>query len=213
MVIEEFTFFFVVKAGTSIQNVSTDCTRKKVCRCCTKDRSATKQQSGERPFFTSLDQIVCGQWILCPTLFLMAENLERYQLLMSSRENVVNALEKIVQQRGTPKQIRCDNGPEFISRVLDKWCYEKGVELHFSRKGRPTDNAYVESFNGKFRDECLSFHWFMSLDDAREKIEAWRWEYNDRRPHYSLNFKTPSEFAFHAGLEELKKETEPKSLN
>lgn len=128
-------------------------------------------------------------------------------------EHVVNALEKIAQQRGTPKQIRCDNGPEFISRVLDKWCYEKGIELDFSRKGRPTDNAHVESFNGKFRDECLSFHWFMSFDDARRKIEAWRWEYNDRRPHYFLNFNTPSEFAFHAGLEELKKKAESKSLN
>lgn len=118
-----------------------------------------------------------------------------------------------MQQRGIPKQIRCENGPEFSSRVLDKWCYEESMELDFSRKGRPADNAHVESFNGKFRDECLSFHWFMSFDDAREKIEAWRWEYNDRRPHYFLNFNTPSEFAFHAGLEELEKEANSESLN
>lgn len=82
-----------------------------------------------------------------------------------------------------------------ISKALDKWCYEKKIEIAFSRKGKPTDNAYCESFNSSFRDECLNFHWFMSLEDAREKIEGWRREYNDHRPHYSLKFKTPSEFA------------------
>jgi putative transposase len=126
-------------------------------------------------------------------------------------EQVVSALELIVATRGRPKTIHCDNGPEFISKVLDKWCYENGVELDFSRKGKPTDNAYVESFNGRFRDECLNFHWFMSLADARDKIEAWRREYNDQRPHYSLNFKTPSEFAHYASSHTQESEESQKS--
>ena len=91
-----------------------------------------------------------------------------------------------------------DNGSEFISRALDKWAYEHNVVLDFSRPGKPTDNAYIESFNGSFRDECLNAHWFLSLDDAREKIESWRRDYNEFRPHSSLNNLTPKEFsAYH----------------
>jgi len=78
---------------------------------------------------------------------------------------------------------------------LDKWAYEHGVELDFSRPGKPTDNAWVESFNGRLRQECLNAHWFMSLADAQAKIEAWRRDYNESRPHYALNWLTPAEFA------------------
>jgi putative transposase len=105
------------------------------------------------------------------------------------------------KQKRLPKRIKVDNGSEFISKVLDKWAYEHKVELEFSRPGKPTDNAYIESFNGSFRDECLNTNWFMSLKDALEKIETWRKNYNEFRPHSSLNNMTPNEFAnFHKGL-------------
>ena len=109
-------------------------------------------------------------------------------------EDVVRVVEQIKAMRGTPNFIRVDNGPEFISKELDKWAYENKVTLDFSRPGKPTDNAYIESFNGSFRDECLNINWFLSLDDAREKIEEWRRDYNDWRPHSSLDNLTPSEY-------------------
>jgi putative transposase len=86
-------------------------------------------------------------------------------------------------------------GPEFISKVLDKWAYEHKVSLNFSRPGKPTDDAYIESFNGRFREECLNANWFLSLEDARTKIEAWRRDYNEVRPHSALDWLTPSEYA------------------
>ena len=110
-------------------------------------------------------------------------------------EDVVRVLTAITYERGAPRTIKSDNGSEFISKVMDKWAYEKGVELDFSRPGKPTDNANVESFNGRLRQECLNATWFMSLDDARGKIEAWRQYYNESRPHSSLDWTTPAEFA------------------
>lgn len=86
-----------------------------------------------------------------------------------------------------------DNGPEFVSRDLDLWAYQKNVILDFSRPGKPTDNAFIESFNGKFRAECLNTHWFLSLEDAREKMEAWRRDYNEVRPHSAIGNKPPIE--------------------
>ena len=97
-------------------------------------------------------------------------------------EDVVQTLESICKELGYPKSIRVDNGSKFISRDLDLWAYAKDVVLDFSRPGKPTDNAFIESFNGKFRAECLNAHWFMSLDDAREKMEEWRRDYNEVRP-------------------------------
>ena len=87
--------------------------------------------------------------------------------------------------------IRVDQGSEFVSRDLDLWAYQRGVMLDFSRPGKPTDNAFIESFNGKFRAECLNAHWFMSLDDAQRKCEAWRRDYNEVRPHSAIGNKTP----------------------
>ncbi|BBH14694.1 hypothetical protein CH06BL_39470 [Chromobacterium haemolyticum] len=78
--------------------------------------------------------------------------------------------------------------------ALDQWAYQQGVTLDFSRPGKPTDNAFIKSFNGSLRDECLNVHWFLSLDDARDKIERWRQDYNEFRPHSSLGDQTPSEF-------------------
>lgn len=93
-----------------------------------------------------------------------------------------------------PERIQCDNGSEFISKDVDKWAYENNVILDFSRPGKPTDNPYIESFNGKFRDECLSVNWFLSLEDAKQKIDDWKWEYNYFRPHSSLDDLSPQEF-------------------
>ena len=110
-------------------------------------------------------------------------------------EQVAAVLEGITAQRGVPGRIKVDNGPEFISRSLDAWAYFNKVKLDYSRPGTPTDNAHIESFNGSFRSECLDTHWFMCLEDARDKIEAWRKDYNDFRPHSALTYQTPSEFA------------------
>jgi putative transposase len=110
-------------------------------------------------------------------------------------EDVVRVLTAITYGRGLPRTIKSDNGSEFISKVMDKWACERGVELDFSRPGSPTDNANVESFNGRLRQECLNATWFMSLDDARGKIEARRQYYNEGRPHSSLDWTTPAEFA------------------
>lgn len=112
-----------------------------------------------------------------------------------SGARVARVLEQVVAERGLPEVIVSDNGPEFISHALDRWAYARGVTLHFIQPGKPTQNAFVESFNGTFRDECLDEHWFMSLEDAREKIESWRCEYNQDRPHGSLGKLTPEEFA------------------
>ena len=106
-------------------------------------------------------------------------------------EDVVQTLERVCATVGYPKTIRVDNGSEFISRDLDLWAYANDVVLDFSRPGKPTDNAYIESFNGSFRSECLNAHWFMSLDDARLKLEDWRRDYNEVRPHSAIGNKTP----------------------
>jgi putative transposase len=87
-----------------------------------------------------------------------------------------------------------DHGPEFEGQVLDAWAYEKGVQLNFIRPGKPIENAYIESFNGRFRDECLNEHWFLTMAQARQVIEAWRNEYNTERPHSSLGNLAPLEF-------------------
>lgn len=105
---------------------------------------------------------------------------------------VINTIQQLHERR--PDRIQVDNGSEFISKALDKWAYENQVVLDFSRPGKPTDNPFIESFNGSFRDECLNSHWFMSLEDARDKIEGWRVEYNEFRPHSSLGNLTPIQF-------------------
>ena len=108
---------------------------------------------------------------------------------------VVRVLEGLGQERGVPERVQVDNGPEFISQVVDQWAHERGVKLNFIRLGKPTDNGHIESFNGKFRDECLNQYWFVNMMEARERIEAWRQDYNHQRPHSSLGYRTPAEFA------------------
>jgi putative transposase len=108
---------------------------------------------------------------------------------------VVRVLERLQASLGLPRRIVMDNGPEFAGRALDTWAYASGVELRFIRPGKPIENAYVESFNGKFRDECLNEHWFVSLAEAKALIEAWRVDYNTVRPHASLSQQTPAAYA------------------
>jgi putative transposase len=107
-------------------------------------------------------------------------------------ERVVGVLERLKRMVGRPERIAIDNGPEFISKALDAWAYRNGVQLEFSRPGKPTDNAFVESFNGRFRDECLNQHWFASLEEVRQTVEAWRIDYNTERPHRALGQQTPA---------------------
>jgi putative transposase len=110
-------------------------------------------------------------------------------------DDVAATLNRIKSRRRLPRTIKVDNGSEFISKVMDRWAYEHRVELDFSRPGRPIDNAKIESFNARLREECLNAHWFLSLEDARRKIEAWRAFYNEVRPHTALKWLTPAEFA------------------
>ena len=101
---------------------------------------------------------------------------------------------RLAAQIGAPRWVFVDNGSEFSGRLFDLWAYHHGVRIDFSRPGKPTDNCFVETFNGSLRDECLNVHWFMSLEDARDKIERWRIDYNRCRPHSSLGDRTPEEF-------------------
>ncbi len=107
---------------------------------------------------------------------------------------VVRALDELGEIRGLPDVIVIDNGPEFAGQALDEWAYRRRVHLHFITLGKPVENAYIESFNGKLREECLNLHWFKTIEEAQEKIEAWRIDYNRHRPHSALNNQTPSEF-------------------
>jgi putative transposase len=108
---------------------------------------------------------------------------------------VVGVLDRLAEVRGLPEVITIDNGPEFAGRVLDEWAYRRGVKLNFIRPGKPIDNAFIESFNGRFRDECLNTNWFISLKHARAVIEEWRKDYSVVRPHSLLQGFTPKEYA------------------
>ncbi len=106
---------------------------------------------------------------------------------------VVRVLEQVIDERGQPGEIVMDNGPELTSRRLDQWAYARGIQLRFIEPGKPVQNAVIESFNGRLRDECLNQHWFCGLADARQIIEDWRNDYNQVRPHSSLGYRTPKE--------------------
>ena len=108
---------------------------------------------------------------------------------------VVRVLEQLLERHGTPRQITVDNGPEFTGQALDAWAYRRGVQLDFIDPGKPMQNGHQESFNGKFRDECLNLHWFLNLDDARRIIPKWEEEYNTTRPHSALGDQAPAVYA------------------
>ena len=160
----------------------------------------------QRPELSSLHQCWSMDFV-CDNLFnghrfrclTVVDNFSRFcqairvgkSLKGSDVVEVMEALKK--ENQLVPKRIQVDNGSEFISKDLDKWAYENKVTLDYSRPGKPTDNPFIESFNGSFRDECLNTHWLLSLEDAYEKISDWVQEYNHYRPHSSLDGKTPAE--------------------
>ena len=147
------------------------------------------------------DQLAMGRKIRVLTV---VDTFTRYVPVLDPRfsyrgEDVVQTLERVCTKAGYPSTIRVDQGSEFISRDLDLWAYTNGVTLDFSRPGKPTDNAFIEAFNGRFRAECLNAHWFMSLEDAREKLEDWRKYYNEVRPHGAIGQKAPITLLNHDG--------------
>jgi putative transposase len=140
------------------------------------------------------DQLATGRKLRVLTV---VDTYSRYVPALDPRfsyrgEDVVRTLDRVCSQIGYPKTIRVDQGSEFISRDLDLWAYANEVTLDFSRPGKPTDNAFIEAFNGRFRTECLNAHWFLTLADAREKLEDWRRYYNEERPHGAIGHKTPN---------------------
>lgn len=139
------------------------------------------------------DQLAMGKKIRVLTV---VDIFSKYSPIIDPRfsyraADVVMALERVCANVGYPKTIRVDQGSEFVSRDLDLWAYANDVILDFSRPGKPTDNAFIEAFNSKVRSECLNAHWFMSLDDARSKLEDWRRYYNEERPHSGIGQMTP----------------------
>ena len=143
------------------------------------------------------DQLYSGRWLRILTL---VDNYSRECLALRvgvslKGDDVVEVLNEVIRERGAPRSMQVDNGTEFTSVVMDQWAYWNGVTLDFSRRGKPQDNVLVEAFNSRFRQECLNEHWFLSVADAQEKIEAWRNHYNAERPHSSLGNLAPEGFA------------------
>lgn len=139
------------------------------------------------------DQLATGRRLRVLTI---VDTFSRYVPALDPRfsyrgEDVVATLQQVCSEVGYPTTIRVDQGSEFVSRDLDLWAYQHGVELDLSRPGKPTDNAFIEAFNGRFRAECLNTHWFLSLADAKEKLEAWRRYHNEDRPHGAIGYKAP----------------------
>ena len=171
--------------------------KRHVTACRRIDRlMATEPNEGWSMDFMS-DELFDGRRIRLLTL---VDNFTRESLAIEVNDRigghkVVEVLMQIGKERKLPSTIRVDNGPEFISKALDQWAYLNGVQLDFSRPGKPTDNGLIEAFNGRLRQECLNESWFLSLDDARGKVESWRQQYNKERPHRALGNLAPLEYA------------------
>ncbi|WP_416365316.1 IS3 family transposase [Sphingobium sp. JS3065] len=134
------------------------------------------------------DQLATGRKLRILTV---VDTFSRFSPVIDARfsyrgEDVVATLDRTCRKMGYPKTIRVDNGSEFVSRDMDLWAYQRGVTLDFSRPGKPTDNAFIEAFNSKLRSECVNTHWFLSLEDACEKLDRWRRHYNEERPHSAI---------------------------
>lgn len=144
-----------------------------------------------------MDSLANGRRIKCLTIVddYTKECLDIPVAMGISGDQVARTLDGIAAFRGYPKAVRTDQGPEFTGKALDQWAYQNSVQLKLIQPGKPMQNGYVESFNGKFRDECLNEHWFSDLAHARDKVRMWREDYNKRRPHSSLGYQTPLEFA------------------
>lgn len=192
---------------TELTPMISGCIARLACNCATKRPSVgsrRKLREDRRPATRSNetwamdfvhDQLATGTKLRVLTI---VDTFSRFSPAIEPRftfrgSDVVDVLERVGREIGYPAAIRVDQGTEFVSRDLDLWAYQRGVTLDFSRPGKPTDNAFIESFNGKFRAECLNAHWFMSLDDARRKCEAWRRDYNEERPHSAIGNKVPIE--------------------
>jgi len=165
------------------------------CRRIERITAARPNESWSMDFMS--DELYNGRRIKLLTL---VDNFTRESLAIEvdgslGGYRVVEVLMRVAAERVLPEKIRVDNGPEFTSKILDQWAYLNGVELDFIRPGKPTDNALIESFNGRFRQECLNESWFLSLEDAQEKVETWRQHYNRERPHGALGNIAPIEYA------------------
>ena len=142
-------------------------------------------------------KLVDGRWFRVLTVIdqFTRECLALVAASALNGHRVALALSRLVAERGTPESITADNGSEFASKAMDAWTCQHGVRLEFIRPGKPTDNGYIESFNGRLRDECLNVETFFDLSDVREKLERWRLDYNQVRPHSALADRSPEEFA------------------
>ena len=142
------------------------------------------------------DRFADGRWFRILTVVdqYTRECLCVYAERSQTGEKVVEQMKRLVKLRGAPESITTDNGGEFAGQAMDAWAHRVGVKLDFIRPGRPVQNGYIESFNGRLRDECLNGEIFFSLTDAREKLERWRRDYNQKRPHTALGDRTPKEF-------------------
>jgi len=143
------------------------------------------------------DRFSNGRWFRILTVVdqYTRECLCTYADRSQTGEKVVEQMKRLVRLRSAPESITTDNGSEFAGQAMDAWAHQAGVKLDFIRPGRPVQNGYIESFNGRLRDECLNGEIFFGLSDAREKLERWRRDYNQRRPHTALADRTPEEFA------------------
>ncbi len=151
------------------------------------------------------DQLSTGRKLRILTV---VDTFSRFSPVIDARfsyrgEDVVATLEAACRKLGYPKTIRVDNGSEFVSRDMDLWAYQRGVTLDFSRPGKPTDNAFIEAFNSKLRSECVNTHWFLSLEDACEKLDRWRRHYNEERPHSAIGNIPPIMLANPTGATSL----------
>ena len=177
--------------------MSTKRPRRHVTACRRMDRPVAMEPNDGWSMDFMSDQLFDGRRLRLLTL---VDNFTRESLAIEVNDHigahkVVEVLMQIGEDRKYPRTMRVDNGPEFISKALDQWAYLNEVELDFSRPGKPTDNGLIEAFNGRLRQEFLNESWFLSLEDAREKVEAWRQQYNKERPHGALGNLSPVEYA------------------
>jgi putative transposase len=173
--------------------------RKKIAR-----RARVPVQAATRPNEKwSMDfiaaRLIDGRWFRVLTV--VDQFTRECLVLLADRslsgQKVALALSQVIAERGAPVSITVDNGSEFYSRAMEAWAYQYGVQLDFIRPGRPVENSYIESFNGRLRDECLNVEVFFALADVREKLELWRRDYNQVRPHSALGDRSPEEFVHH----------------
>ena len=209
MATAEFTSCSGGRAGGRIINAFTDSTASRSCPCVSNAHAGINRHNADSPSLRGCIRIMSGGMDFVSDALFDGRRLRLLTVIdLFTREclgicvsqnlrstEVTEMLNTIALRRPLPQLLKTDNGSEFAGKMLDKWVYERGIRIDFSRPGTPTDNATVESFNGWLRQECLNANWFISLEDTRCKIEAWRIHYFQRRSHSALGWMTPSEFA------------------